>query len=53
MLTGKEGDIPNYAKGAVVKDGIGIEGRRVQENPDSVRSELEKWLTGLGFSVNK
>lgn len=53
VLTGKEGDIPNYAKGAVVKDGIGFEGKRVQENPDSVRPALEKWLTGLGFSVKK
>ena len=53
VLTGKEGDIPDYAKGVVVKDGIGIEGRRVQENPDSVRPALEKWLMEPGFSINK
>ena len=49
VLTGKERDIPNYAKGAKMLDGIGIEGKRAQENPDSVRPEVEKWLTGLGF----
>ena len=49
VLTGKERDIPNYAKGAKILDGIGFEGKRVQENPDSVRPEVEKWLTRLGF----
>ena len=49
VLTGKEREIPNYAKGAKMLDGIGIEGKRAQENPDSVRPEVEKWLTGLGF----
>lgn len=49
VLTGKERDIPNYAKGAKMLDGIGIEGKRAQENPDRVHPEVEKWLTGLGF----
>lgn len=49
VLTGKERDIPNYAKGAKILDGIGFEGKRVQENPDSVRPEVERWLTRLGF----
>lgn len=49
VLTGKERDIPNYAKGAKMLDGIGIEGKRAQENLESVRPEVEKWLTGLGF----
>ena len=49
VLTGKERDIPNYAKGAKMLDGIGFEGKRVQENPDSVRPEVEKWLTGTGL----
>ena len=30
-------------------DGIGIEGKHAQENPESVRHEVEKWLTGFGF----
>lgn len=49
VLTGKERDIPNYAKGAKMLDGIGFKGKRVQEHPESVRPEVEKWLTGLGF----
>ena len=49
VLTGKERDIPNHAKGAKMLDGIGFEGKRVQENPESVRPEVEKWLTDLGF----
>ena len=53
VLTGKERDIPNYAKGAKMLDGIGFEGKHVQENPDSVRPEVEKWLAGLGFVHQK
>ncbi|MBP2652239.1 MAG: flavodoxin, partial [Firmicutes bacterium] len=48
-LTGKESSIPKYANGATVLQGIGIEGKRAQENPDSVRTEVRQWLTKLGF----
>ncbi len=49
VLTGKESTIPQYAKGAKVLQGLGIEGKRAQQNPDSVRPEVQKWLTQLGF----
>lgn len=49
VLTGKENTIPQYAKGAKVLQGLGIEGKRVQQNPASVRPEVQKWLTQLGF----
>ncbi|MGE4588849.1 MAG: flavodoxin [Acidaminococcaceae bacterium] len=50
VLTGKESNISNYAKGAVVLSGIGIEGKRAQENPDSVRPQVQDWLAKLGFA---
>lgn len=49
VLTGKENTIPQYAKGAKVLQGLGIEGKRAQQNPASVRPEVQKWLTQLGF----
>ena len=50
VLTGRESSIiPEHAKGAKVLDGLGIEGKRAQQNPDSVKPEVQKWLTKLGF----
>jgi len=49
VLTGKENTIPQYAKGAKVLQGLGIEGKRAQQNPASVRPDVQKWLTQLGF----
>ena len=49
VLTGRESDIPRYAKGATLKEGLGLEGKRVQEKPDTVRPQVEKWLEGLGY----
>lgn len=49
VLTGKESGIPKYAKGANVSQGLGIEGKRAQLNPDSVRPEVQQWLMKLGF----
>jgi flavodoxin len=49
VLTGKESSIPNYAKGAKVLQGLGIEGKRAQENPDSVSPQVKQWLEKLGF----
>ena len=48
-LTGKEIDIPTYAKGAAIQAGIGIRGKRCQEDPESVRAEVEQWLKDLNF----
>ncbi|VBB08632.1 flavodoxin/nitric oxide synthase [Lucifera butyrica] len=50
VLTGKESSIPNYAKGAKILPGLGIEGKRAQEKPDSVRPEVQQWLAKLGFA---
>ena len=50
VLTGKEGDIPRYAKGAKMADGLGLTGKRVQESPESVRPEIEDWLKKLGMA---
>lgn len=50
VLTGKENSIPKYAKGANVLQGLGIEGKRAQLNPDSVRPEVQQWLEKLGFA---
>ena len=50
VLTGHESSIiPEHAKGAKVLDGLGIEGKRAQQNPDSVKPEVQKWLAKLGF----
>ncbi|MBP1763773.1 MAG: flavodoxin [Firmicutes bacterium] len=50
VLTGKESSIPNHAKGAKVLQGLGIEGKRAQENPDSVRPQVQQWLANMGFA---
>ena len=50
VLTGKESRvIPEHAKGARALDGLGIEGKRAQQNPESVKPEVQKWLAKLGF----
>lgn len=49
VLTGRESDIPRYAKGATLKEGLGLEGKRVQEKPDTVRPQVENWLESLGY----
>ena len=48
-LTGKESSIPNYAKGATVLDGIGIKGKRCQDEPENVRHDVEQWLEHLNL----
>ena len=40
---GKE-DIEKTAKGSTVLDGLGIRGKRCQENPDSVKTDVDNWL---------
>ena len=50
VLTGKESRvIPEHAKGAKVLEGLGIEGKRAQQNPESVKPQVQKWLEKLGF----
>lgn len=49
VLTGKESDLPQYGKGMAIRDGLGLEGKRVQENPESAKADVMKWLKSLGF----
>ena len=50
VLTGKESRvIPEHAKGARALDGLGIEGKRAQQDPESVKPQVQKWLEKLGF----
>lgn len=49
VLTGKESDLSKYGKGMTLREGLGLEGKRVQENPDSAKADVMKWLKGLGF----
>ena len=49
VLTGKEDGFTKHAKGAKLLQGLGIEGKRAQQDPDSVRPQVKEWLTKLGF----
>ena len=53
VMTGKESTIPEYAKGATVLKGLGVAGKRAQQNPSSVESEVKNWLIKLGFTVKE
>lgn len=41
--------IENSAKGSTVFDGLGVRGKRCQENPESVRQDVNEWLKDLKF----
>lgn len=41
--------IENSAKGSTVLEGLGIRGKRCQENPESVRQYVNEWLKNLKF----
>ena len=43
-MTGKEVNIPKFAKGAVIRDGLGMVGKRCQDDPEGVRQDVKKWL---------
>lgn len=48
-MTGKESAIPEHAKGATMREGLGLKGKRCQDSPDSVRADVNQWLGGLGY----
>ena len=50
VLTGKESDIPKFAKGAVMRDGLGLEGKRVQETAADIKPDIENWLQKIGIA---
>lgn len=48
-MTGKERDIPQSAKGATMREGIGIKGKTCQDDPENVRAKVNDWLKNLGY----
>ena len=48
-MTGMEGEIPDHARGATIREGIGIRGKDCQDKPDAVREKVNAWLAGLGY----
>ena len=48
-LTGNEKNIPLYAKGAKVLDGLGLEGKFVHDTPRLVKPLVKEWLDNLNW----
>ena len=48
-MTGKEINIPQIAEGSSIKDGIGIVGKRCQDDPEGVKKDVNEWIKSLGF----
>ena len=48
-MSGKEVDIPNYAKGAEVLPGMCIHGKTVRDDATETKQRLAVWLEGLGY----
>ncbi len=48
-MTGHESEIPDHARGATIREGIGIRGKDCQDKPDAVREKVNAWLAGLGY----
>lgn len=53
VLTGQESTFPQHAKGAVMAKGFGVEGKRAQQQPETVRPQVRQWLDELGFTPDK
>ena len=50
-MTGKESRIADHAKGAtVLNKGLGLPGRLSQDDPKTVKSEVEHWLKEIGYA---
>ena len=48
-MTGKEVNIPQIAKGATIRDGLGVMGKDCQDNPNKVRDSVMTWISNLGY----
>ena len=48
-MSGKEVDIPNYAKGAEILPGMCIRGKTVRDDATETKQRLAVWLEGLGY----
>lgn len=53
VLTGQESSFPQHAKGAVMAKGFGVEGKRAQQQPETVSLQVHQWLKGLGFPADR
>ena len=49
-MSGMEEEIPHYAKGAAMRPGIGIQGKRAQLEQEQTRIEVANWLAELGYT---
>ena len=49
-MSGMEADIPLFAKGAQLRQGFGIQGKFVHNNPDQAKLEVANWLSTLGYT---
>ena len=48
-MTGKESQIPQFAKGSIISQGLGIKGKDCQEDIPSVKERVDYWINGLGY----
>lgn len=48
-LTGNEKNIPLYAKGAKILDGLGLEGKFVHDTPRLVKPLVKEWLDNINW----
>jgi flavodoxin len=53
VLTGQESSFPQHAKGVVMAKGFGVEGKRAQQQPETVSLQVHQWLKGLGFPADR
>ncbi|WP_094605779.1 hypothetical protein SPSIL_005740 [Sporomusa silvacetica DSM 10669] len=52
-LSGTDRNVAKACKGANVLEGLGIEGKMAQNEPDKVRPNVTEWLAKLGFAAKK
>ena len=49
VMTGKEVNIPQIAKGSQIREGLGVRGKDCQDDPNKVQNAVKAWLTTLGY----
>lgn len=52
-LSSTDRKVAKAGKGANVLEGLGIEGKMAQNEPDKVRPDVREWLAKLGFAAKK
>ena len=48
-MSGKEINIPQIAKGAMIAQGLGIKGKHCQDDQTYLREQVNYWINGLGY----